>query len=205
MASAWVARHGMTSAQYQSAFDSFGASGYRLVEVSGYNVGNQDLYAAIWEKSPGPAWVARHGLTSAQHQAEFDSLVGQGFRLVCVSGYAVNGQDLYAGIWEKIPGPAWVARHGLTSAQYQAQFDSLVGQGFRLTDVSGYAVNGQALYAAIWEKSNGRAWVARHGLSSSEYQGQFDNLVDQGYRLTDVSGYAVNGQALYAAIWEKSN
>ena len=253
MASAWVARHGMTSAQYQSAFNSFGASGYRLVEVSGYNVGNQDLYAAIWEKSPGPAWVARHGLTSAQYQAQFDSLVGQGFRLVdvsgyavngqaryaaiwqksagpawvarhgltsaqyqaqfdslvgqgfrlvCVSGYAVNGQDLYAGIWEKIPGPAWVARHGLTSAQYQAQFDSLVGQGFRLTDVSGYAVNGQALYAAIWEKSNGRAWVARHGLSSSEYQGQFDNLVDQGYRLKGVNGYGVGNQARYAAIWQ---
>jgi len=26
----------------------------------------QDRYAAIWIKSGGPAWVARHGLSSAQ-------------------------------------------------------------------------------------------------------------------------------------------
>src|SRR5262245_66587487 len=34
---------------------------------------------------------------------------------------------------------AWVARHGLTSAQYQAEFDKLIGQGYRLVEVSGYA------------------------------------------------------------------
>src|SRR5262249_19048358 len=42
-----------------------------------------------------------HGLTSAQYQAEFNSLVGQGYRPVRVSGYTVAGQDYYAAIWEK--------------------------------------------------------------------------------------------------------
>ena len=74
------------------------------------------------------AWEARHGSTSAQYQATFDKLVGQGYRLVDVSGYSVNGQDRYAAIWVKSGGPAWQARHGLTSAQYQATFDKLVGQ-----------------------------------------------------------------------------
>ena len=31
-----------------------------------------------------------------------------------------------------------------------------------------------------------------------------EHLAGQGYRLTDVSGYNVGGQARYAAIWEKS-
>ncbi|MEH2439506.1 hypothetical protein [Nostoc sp.] len=202
--SAWEARHGLTSAQYQATFDKLVGEGYRLVDVSGYDVNGQGRYAAIWVKSGGPAWEARHGLTSAQYQATFDKLVGQGYRLVRVSGYSVNGQDRYAAIWEKSDGPAWQARHGLTSAQYQATFDKLVGEGYRLVDVSGYDVNGQDRYAAIWVKSGGPAWQARHGLTSAQYQATFDKLVGEGYRLVDVSGYNVNGQNRYAAIWEKS-
>ncbi|MFC0666201.1 trypsin-like peptidase domain-containing protein [Azotobacter chroococcum] len=200
---AWQARHGLTSAQYQQVFNELPGQGFRLTNVSGYAVGGQDLYAAIWEQREGPAWQARHGLTSTQYQQAFDELAGQGFRLTDVSGYAVGGQDLYAAIWEQREGPAWQARHGLTSAQYQQVFNELAGQGFRLTNVSGYAVGGQDLYAAIWEQREGPAWQARHGLTSTQYQQAFDELARQGFRLTDVSGYAVGNQDLYAALWEK--
>jgi cytochrome c biogenesis factor len=204
---AWVARHGLSSAQYQAEFDKLVGQGYKLMQVSGYSVGGQDRYAAIWEKSGNQnAWVARHGLSSAQYQAEFDKLVGQGYRLMQVSGYNVGGRDRYAAIWEKSGNQnAWVARHGLSSAQYQAEFDKLVGQGYKLMQVSGYSVGGRDRYAAIWEKSgNQNAWVARHGLSSAQYQAEFDKLVGQGYKLMQVSGYSVGGQDRYAAIWEKS-
>jgi hypothetical protein len=133
------------------------------VKLSQAIANTQDRYAALWVKTGGSAWVARHGLTSAQYQAAFDQFVGQGYRLVDVSGYSVNGQDRYAAIWVKTGGSAWVARHGLTSAQYQTAFNQYVGQGYRLVKVSGYSVNGQARYAAIWDKSNSPAWVARHG------------------------------------------
>jgi hypothetical protein len=115
-------------------------------------VGSQDLYAAIWEQRDDFAWQARHGLTSEQYQQAFDELLDQGFRPVCVSGYGVDGQDLYAAIWEQRDGSAWQARHGLTSEQYQQAFDELVGQGFKLTHISGYGVDAQDLYAAIWER-----------------------------------------------------
>ena len=202
--SAWQARHGMTSAQYQAIFDQLVGQGYRLKEVRGYNENGQDRYAAIWDKSAGPAWVARHGMTSAQYQATFNKLVAQGYRLKEVSGYSINGQDRYAAIWDKSTGSAWTARHGMTSAQYQATFDQLVGQGYRLTSVSGYNVNGQDRYAAIWDKSAGPAWIARHGMTSAQYQATFNKLVAQGYRLKEVSGYNINGQDRYAAIWDKS-
>jgi Bacterial tandem repeat domain 1/Trypsin-like peptidase domain len=148
-------------------------------------------------------WEARHGLTSAEYQQTFNELVGQGFRLICVSGYAVGNQDRYAAIWEQRDGPAWQARHGLTSAQYQQAFNELVGQGFRLTHVSGYALGNQDLYAAIWEQRTGSAWQARHGLTSAQYQQAFNELVGQGFQLTHVSGYAVDGQDRYAGLWEQ--
>lgn len=199
---AWVARHGLTAAQYQAEFNALVSQGYRLVDVSGYAVGGQARYAAIWEKSPGPAWEARHGLTAAQYQAQFNALLGQGYRLICVSGYEVNGQDQYAAIWEKSSGPAWVARHGLTGAQYQAEFDRLAGQGYRLAHVSGYPVGGQARYAAIWVRASGPAWQARHGVSGAAYQQEFEDLRYQGYRPLQVSGFGIGGRDYYAGVWE---
>ncbi len=202
-AQAWQARHGMTSSQYQNEFNNLTSQGYRLVYVSGYTANNQERFAAIWEKKSGPAWVAHHGMTSAQYQNAFNQYTSQGFRLTLVNGYTVNDQDRYVAIWEQKPGPAWVAHHGMTSAQYQNAFNHYVSHGFRLSHVSGYAVNDQGRYAAIWEKESGPAWVARHGMTSAEYQSEFDKYVAQGFRLTHVSAYDVGGTDYYAAIWEK--
>lgn len=198
----WVARHGLTSAAYQAAFDAYLSQGYRLVHVDGYTVGGVDYYAAIWDKSSSGAWVARHGLTSAEYQAAFDGYVSQGYRLRHVSGYAVGSEARYAGIWERVnDGVAWVARHGLTGAAYQAAFDAYVSQGHRLVGVSGYTVNGLDYYAALWDKSPSAAWVARHGLTSSGYQAAFDLYKGQGYVPKVVSGY---NSGHFAAIWDKA-
>jgi hypothetical protein len=201
----WIARHGMTSSQYQQEFTAFGKLGYRLINISGYGLNDQGYYAAIWERSSGPARVAHHGMTSAQYQKEFDEFGKQGYRLVNISGYTVSGQDHYAAIWEKSSGPAWVAHHGMTSAQYQKEFDELGKQGYRLVDISGYTVSGQDRYAAIWEKKSGLAWVARHGMTADQYQNGFDELSKQGYHITRISGWEVPGASHYAAIWEKNS
>ncbi|MEI4803794.1 hypothetical protein WAZ07_21635 [Bacillus sp. FJAT-51639] len=199
----WQARHGLTADQYQRTFNELVAQGYRLTYISGYTVHGQDYYAAIWEKRGGPAWQARHGLTSAQYQQTFNELVAQGYRLIRVSGYGSGGQDRYAAIWEKGNGPEWQARHGLTADQYQQTFNELIAQGYRLIHVSGHTNDGQDRYAAIWEKRGGPAWQARHGLTADQYQRTFNELVAQGYRLIQVSGYGSNGIDRFAAIWEK--
>jgi hypothetical protein len=128
----------------------------------------EERYAAIWEKSTGPAWVARHGLTSAQYQQEMDTMVKQGYRPVLVSGFDLGSEDRYAAIWEKSTGPAPIERHGLTSAQYQQEMDTLVKQGYRLMLVSGYDLAGQDSYAAIWEKSTGPERIERQGLTAAQ-------------------------------------
>jgi len=203
---AWVARHGMNAQTYQQEFDSWASQGYCLTLVSSYSVANQARYAAIWEKKNCPAYVARHGLTSAEYQNEFDTLVGQqGYRLKLVSGYNVGGQVYYAAIWEKSPGPPFTARHGMTSQGYQQEFDNWAGQGFCLSHVSGYSSGIQARYAAIWEKKNCPAYIARHGLTTQGYQQEFDKWSSQGYRIKLVSGHQIGGNQSYAAIWEKSS
>ncbi|KAM7197760.1 hypothetical protein V8F20_006433 [Naviculisporaceae sp. PSN 640] len=206
---AWQARHGLTNAQYQTTFNNLVNQGYRLTWVDGYAINNDPRFAAIWEQTnENTEWVARHGLDAAGYQAAFNQYANQGFRLKLVNGYTVNNTVRYAAIWDKsyFDG-AWVARHGLTNAQYQSAFDQYVGQGYKLVHVSGYTENNQPRFAAIWHRLNrpgSESWVARHGLTKDAYWREFNNLLNQGYRLINISPYVVNNVEYFAAIWDTS-
>ena len=398
----WESRHNLTSSQYQDAVTTYARQGYRPVAVSGYAVGGEARFAAIWSKEAGPAWESRHNLTSSQYQDALATYARQGYRPVAVSGYAVGGEARFAAIWNKgagpdgwearhnmtpsyyhffsgtqarqssyrpvavsgyavggregenmpggvqvlgyavggaavvlgcgggavtgevvvvpgdtaqqlqaailravaaenaafscaawavarcesvpaacpatnvavdqaflaeaareeaeasttvaraeraaaaaelaatnaanaareaqsIPsgrprepsvmgqtearfaailseeaGPAWESRHNLTSSQYQDAVTTYARQGYRPVAVSGYAVGGEARFAAIWSKEAGPAWESRHNLTSSQYQDALATYARQGYRPVAVSGYAVGGEARFAAIWSKT-
>jgi len=144
--------------------------------------------------------VARHGLSAAAYQTEFNKWTQQGYKPSDISAYTVNGQDLYAVIFDKVANaPAWVARHGLSANDYQVEFNKWTGQGYRLTIVS---VNGSGRYAALWEKKNSLAWQARHAMIGQQYQDEFDRQFYQGYRPVWINGATIMGQDSYAAIWE---
>ena len=200
--SVWQARHGLSNAAYQATFNAMLAQGFRLRSVSGYDIGGHDFYAAVWDKAPGGAWSARHNLSSADYQAAFNQLTGQGYRLVMVNGYAVAGQDRYAAIWEKTASPAWAARHNLSSADYQKAFDDMARQGYRLRWVSTYVIGGQDRYAAIWDKGAGPAWQARHRMEETAFRTQCQSLAAQGYDLICADAATMNGKDYYAALWE---
>jgi hypothetical protein len=201
----WQARHGLTADDYQNTFDQLTQQGYYPVLVNGYATAAGPRFTCIFQNGSTGPWVARHGLTSADYQAAFDQYTSQGYMLDWVSGYFDGAQDLYAAIWRQPASiPAWQARHGLTSAQYQATFDELVPQGYKPVVVCGYSDGSQDLYAAIFRQLPGvPGWEARHGLTSSEYQATFDQLVAGGYRLELVNGYSVAGQDRFAAIFTK--
>ncbi|QDH70122.1 serine hydrolase [Marilutibacter alkalisoli] len=149
-------------------------------------------------------WVARHGLTGTQYQQAFQNYTGKGYRLMSVSGYEQGGGARYAALWSKQAGPAWAARHGLTPQQYQAAFNDYTGKGYRLSYVNGYEVGGKPYYAAIWQKSSGPAWQARHDLTADQYQAAVTSLSGQGYGVSHVSAFSVGGSPRFAAIFEKS-
>ncbi|BCY07593.1 hypothetical protein [Actinoplanes sp. L3-i22] len=197
------ARHNLTASQYQQFFDDVVPLGLRPRVLSGYAVGGQERFAAVFEQSQGPGFQARHNLTSAQYQQFFDTVVPQGFRPTIVSGYTSGGQERFAAVFEQRQGPTFQARHNLTSAQYQQFFDTVVPQGFRPTILSGYSVGGQERFAAVFEQRQGPAFQAHHNLTSDQYQQFFDTVVPQGFRPTILSGYTSGGQIRFAAVFEQ--
>jgi len=205
----WVARHGLDAGQYQTAFNQYLNQGFRLKLVNGYTVNNTARYAAIWDKSPlDGAWASRHAMTNAQYQSAFDQYVGQGYKLVHVSGYIENNQPRFAAIWHRLnrpTGESWVARHGLTKDAYWREFNSLLNQGYRLISISPYVVGNVEYFAAIWDDSKIPYWGAHHDLTSSQYQTAFDQYTAINARLLSVSPYTVRGtNDRYAPIFVRN-
>src|SRR5215469_7604729 len=201
----WIARHGLTAQEYQEAFNDYvGNHGMQLMDVSGYGTSTPQ-YAAFWVKTASPpAWQARHGLTAADYQSTFNQLTAEGYHPVLVNGYATAAGPRFACIFQQGATGPWVARHGLTAAQYQAAFDQFTGEGYVLDWVSGYFDGSQDLYAAIWRKIPGApAWQARHGMTAADYQAFFDQVTAQGYKPVVVCGYGDGVQARYAAIFRQ--
>jgi len=199
----WQARHGIDGTAYQELFDTLPGQGFRPAFLGAYSEGRGARFNAVWINRGGPAWVARHGLNGAAYQIVFDELVADGFRPVAVSGYAENGEDRYAALFEQGPAPEWQARHGLLPNEYQATFDALTSAGFVPVQVCGYRVNFGLRFAAIWQKLPGIEFIGRHNLTSSQYQVAFDDALVRGFRLVCVNGYPNSGIANYAAIWHR--
>ena len=202
----YQARHGLDRAAYQQVFDAQLANGFRPITLAGYSEGRSARFAGVWiPDDRSVAWESRHVLTADEYQAKFDSLTSQGYRLINVTGYAVNGAPRYTGIWERRGGPDWQAHHGMGWQQYQQKLTDLSAQGYVLTHISGYSVNGGVQFAGIWEKQSGVMWETLFGLTSSQYQKKFDEHLSAGMRPICVSGYTDSGIARYAAIWRQDS
>jgi CubicO group peptidase (beta-lactamase class C family) len=200
VAQPYVAQHNLTPAQFQQSFNQLSSQGYRLKSISGY-VSSGERYAALWVKENGPQWMARNGQTQAQMQQQMGTLNAQGYHAVWLSAHAVGNQLYFEGIWEKRPPTE--AFLDLNEAALQQSINQHRQQGMRVIHLSGYSAGGAAHYAVIFDHSSGPEWQVRHNLDSQQFQQAFNNLVAQGFRLVEISGYDAGGDR-YAALFEKT-
>lgn len=210
-----VSSYGMTSTEYQSEHTKWTGEGYRLKQVSAYAQKVQDgntvvespRFTAIWIQEDGPEMLVRKGLKRTKYRKLVKKFKLKGFRVVCVSGYSINGKDYYAAIWHKedttsIP---YMTHNFMTFKKYKKRKNQYTAQGYRLTWVSAYTFKGKDRYAAIWEMKSGNEYIAKQRMSSSTYQSYLDQYESEGYRLILVSGYERINGVNYAAIWEKTS
>lgn len=98
----------------------------------------------------------------------------------------------------------WHAYYRLDADAYQQKFDTMVDDGFRLNSVSGYEYNGEANFAAIFEKRESVPWITHNALTYDQFDDKFYEYMEDGYRVIQINGYTVNDVDYYSAIWEKS-
>src|SRR5262249_31494516 len=110
----------------------------------------------------------------------------------------------YAGIWIDNPhGICWTM-DGLadTAGDYQSRFDAIVPAWGRPLEV---AVSPDDHSASIFRDDLTGDFVARHELTSSGYQQEFDRLVPQGYWPVSVQGGGVGVGSRFAVIFAKTD
>jgi hypothetical protein len=156
---------------------------------------------------------AYHNNTGSQHQARFDTLLKEGFRLISLSCYGDEDSPRYAAVWEKKAGPAWRGVHGLSAAQYQSTFNDLKGKGFLPVIITATGSGAGARFAGVFTKNNPPT-LTRFGLRQTRDWGEPDDLLFDYWNgiaqkndmtLVWLSSYGGTdlGERRYAAIWQK--
>jgi hypothetical protein len=146
----FVAVHNQTDASWKQKWDELVVKGgMRVEECVAYTDHGAPRLAGIFVKDAERAFYEKHYMDSAALQSSFNTYSGQGFALTNVNAAEIAGKTVYSGVWRKQPG-SWVAKHGMTPQDYQAQFDQLTSSGYRLHQVYGY--DNSERFAAVWVK-----------------------------------------------------
>ncbi len=200
--SQWKARTYMTGADFQNWFETYHDQGYRPREISVTPDSNGNpRFNVIWKKRNGEGYYTYFGLTDAQWQQKWNEHVVQGGMVVEEQvTYEDNNGARHAAVFISSPKVNFYEYHHMTSLVFNTTFDALNNAGFRLTNMNVAEINGNRSYGGIWRKVPG-AWVARYGLTPSEYQDKYEEYAAQGYRLYRIQGYANSER--FAAIWTK--
>jgi CubicO group peptidase (beta-lactamase class C family) len=181
--SGWVTHPQMTKAQFDSLSAGYAAQDLYPVFISGFGVGANAYYSAIWESSPGADVVAEVGLSHATYASLNSTRTAQGYKLVHLWTFNAGSTEYFTAVWRKGVAPIYTPATQLTSAQYQTQFNTLGSQGYQLVAVSAAMINGSARFAGLWRNpGNGSAWYGEHNLSAMNYQAESYNWSYQGYR-----------------------
>lgn len=160
----WLAKHGMPSGLSTNAGtfqneNTVAAAGKMILRsVAIYGTATDRRYAAVWH--PNPTYVKWHphpADTGTSYQVTFNAETQlPGYQL---AGYrpayvALSGDVIYCSVFkDDVVGP-WVARHGMTGAQYQTEFNQQVANGFYPICTQGGGSTSSPVYAAIFAKQD---------------------------------------------------
>jgi CubicO group peptidase (beta-lactamase class C family) len=198
---AWRAFHGRTASEYQAIFDDWHKSGYHPVLISATGDGTQAIFAGVFENSSVGPWKARHGIDEATFQSECESAATANQILASASVYGNGAKRLYAAVWHTNDDLArWTYHSSDTGQTYQTWFD----EATQLPARPGYvALSAAQQYLSVFRDDRIGEWHARHGMTSDEYQAEFDQRTKAGLFPICVQGGGAGSQARYAAIFAK--
>ena len=149
---AWVAYHGRTADQHQQEFNTLSQQGFRPITISAVSPSGERTYAGLYEKRDVGGFILKSFMTPSEYQTQFDQNVQAGRQLAYLNVYTHQGSPRVIAIWTEKAASPFIARHGLSNAQYQAEFDQRLSEGFFVRAVTGYQEGSQERFAAFWTR-----------------------------------------------------
>lgn len=140
--------------------------------------------------------VAYHDQSSASHQANFNNLQPQGYRMIALSVYGTTTNLQYAAVWVQRAGPVYAAFHDLTAAQYQVFANTNFALGYRPRVLTAMGTASNPRFAGSWELTNAAGWTS-HGLTEAQYLAERDLARQQGLDVTAIDLYGTAADPRY--------
>ena len=197
----------LTSAEFQHVFEDQALQGFGPVLIGATGSFADARFAAVFEPQ-SPIALTRHRLRSGSADDE-GTIQGMNARakndglvLRWAAAYGNSLDEGFAAIWTPNTGNVIWNADGIleTHAQYQSRFDAQVSGWCRPAFVT---LNEQQRYLSLFVENEVGAWVARHGMTGSSYQAEFNEQVARGYFPTCVQGSGAGSATRYAALFAK--
>ena len=208
-ATGWVIRTLQPETQMPAELEKWTNPPYNLqpVCINGYELSGTARFSALYVKPSDDIPVLTAVSLSESHMVQVDAIrQDAGYRLIWLNGFGVGSEARYSAIWKKTNGAAQRISLGRTLSEHQADNTSMEGNGYRLSGVSSYTVNGSPQHAGWWNYSPFASIQTDvvYSKTAAEYQTAFNaHPASQGWRLTSVSGYTVANTERFTAMFKK--
>lgn len=178
---------GVSWADLQAKTTELAGSGLRLVDLNIRTASDGTVtYDGTW--LPGnDAYSLQGGLSWSSFVSKWQTLGGQGLRLVDLEVYVEGGVRKYAGVWRAgTDGHALYA--GLDWDALVSQWETLADQGLRLVDLESYVEGGVRKYAGVW-RAGTDGYALWSGVSWANFNAKVQELAASNLRLVDMDVY----------------
>jgi CubicO group peptidase (beta-lactamase class C family) len=212
---AWVAVHGVDAAAYQTFFNTQTAKGFVPVLVSATGPIASAVFAAVFEQGIQGPVQARHGVPAglSNQGGSFDNLnasfAAQNLYIRSFAIYGDSNNRYYIAVWHANPGYVkWHVHSADPAAQYQTTFNAetqLPGDGLHGYRPAYVALSADQTYCSVFKDDVVGPWAARHGMTSAQYQTEFNQQTASGNYPICVQGGGTTANPVYAAIFAKQD
>jgi hypothetical protein len=200
--------HGLDAAQFSTLRSKLvDQQGYHVKQIESYFSMRQgkQLFAAIFAKYGGlaPRHPARtyHGKTYSEHASLASSWTQEGFVPTNMSVVSVNKTLSYTALWEFSPHTSFDMEEHLNPLTMQDTFDRNHKADRFTTYLKGYFHQGVTRYSAVFS-SGTKDRKVRDDLRLNGFQTVLTQQRQDNHSLRSISGYQLDGDAAFAAIWE---
>ncbi|WP_020160065.1 serine hydrolase [Methylobacter marinus] len=201
---AWVAVHNLDANQYQARFNELADQGFAPILVTATGGYNDATFAAVFEAGVTTPWYARHHLrwdpSARINSVNFENqrAIDQGYIPCCLAVYGTSSDPLFAGVWVKNDKPVPWGWWWTDPTTYQHFFDAAVEAGTRLAYVS--VAPSQWMLSVFRDEPIGE-WWAKHGMTASNYQTEFNARTAQGLEPLVVQAGGTGKSSRYASLF----
>lgn len=122
---------GLTQAAFNTQWNTFGAQGYKLVDMEVYKSGGQTLYAGVFKYGAG-GYALWHASSWASFTTKWNELSSQGLRLVDLDTDGTGANTIYSGSF--LAGSGGYSLYESNWNAFYSYWEHAANQGLRLVD-----------------------------------------------------------------------